>query len=161
MSKAEKGFCLATSETPTSVKARIVEYDPEVTLDDAVIVVTSNTLAQFVGNWAALRVTDQPEAVHQARVALRRLRAALALFGRVIPARLSMNCAVKPGGSRPRSVRRANAMYFASRHSQVHWLTPTGRNKLMACSRRSKTGVLLLIVMSALSSKTLAQPALS
>ena len=46
-------------------------------------------------------------------------------------------------------------MYFASRHSKVHWLTPTGRIKLMACSRRSKTGVLPLIVMSVLSSKTL------
>ena len=85
VSKAEKGFRLATSETPTAIKARGIEYDAEVTLDDAVIVVISNTLAQFVGNWPALRVTDQPEAVHQARVALRRLRAALALFGRALP----------------------------------------------------------------------------
>ncbi len=83
--KAERGFSLATGDNAPVVKATRIDYGADPTLDDAVIAVISNTLAQFVGNWDALRTTDQPEAVHQARVALRRMRAALGMFKRALP----------------------------------------------------------------------------
>lgn len=84
-SKAERGFCLSTGESSPVVRATAIEHMADATLDDAIVAVISNTLAQFIGNWAALRTTDQPDAVHQARVALRRLRVALKMFRRVLP----------------------------------------------------------------------------
>ena len=42
--------------------------------------VLSNTLLHFVANWAAIREAEDPTAIHQMRVALRRMRAALAMF---------------------------------------------------------------------------------
>ena len=47
--------------------------------------VISNTLWHFVANWAALRGAQDPDAIHQMRVALRRMRAALAMFKRALP----------------------------------------------------------------------------
>jgi len=84
-SKAERGFRLAGGEQAPAVRAASIEYGADATLDDAVVAIISNTLAQFVGNWDALRTTEQPEAVHQARVALRRLRSALKMFQRTLP----------------------------------------------------------------------------
>ena len=55
------------------------------TLDDAVEVVISSALCQFVANWPAMTETQHPESIHQMRVALRRLRTALAFFDRVLP----------------------------------------------------------------------------
>lgn len=75
---------LSTGEPLPAVKALPIKYPAAATLDDAVSAVISNTLAQFAGNFAPLRMGNQPEAVHQARVALRRLRAALKMFRRTI-----------------------------------------------------------------------------
>ena len=47
--------------------------------------VLSNTLRHFVANWAAIREAEDPTAIHQMRVALRRMRAALAMFKRALP----------------------------------------------------------------------------
>lgn len=85
VSKAERGFGLVSGEGPQAAKAASLEYEADTTLDDAVVAIVSNALEQFAGNWAALRATEQPEAVHQARVALRRLRAALGIFGHALP----------------------------------------------------------------------------
>ncbi len=85
VSKAESGFRFITREKPSPVKAAAIEFGPGATLDDAVKVIVSNTLAQFVANWAALRETDHPESIHQMRVALRRMRSALTMFKRVLP----------------------------------------------------------------------------
>lgn len=56
-----------------------------VTFDDLLAAVITNTLEHFVSNWASLRESDAPEAVHQLRVALRRMRSALGLFKRAVP----------------------------------------------------------------------------
>jgi CHAD domain-containing protein len=58
---------------------------PGATLDDAVQAVLSNTLLHFVANWAAIREAEDPNAIHQMRVALRRMRTALAMFKRALP----------------------------------------------------------------------------
>lgn len=83
-SKAERGFCLSTGESLPTVRATAIEYGVDATLDDAVVAVVSNALAHFIGNWAALRTADRADAVHQARVALRRLRTAMKMFQHVL-----------------------------------------------------------------------------
>jgi inorganic triphosphatase YgiF len=85
VSKAEKGHFLATGSAPAPVKASAIRYDTDTDLDHAIALVMGNALAQFVANLGALRSTGEPEAIHQARVALRRLRGALAMFKRVLP----------------------------------------------------------------------------
>ena len=85
VSKGERGFSLCEGDLPLPVRAESIEKDPGSTLDMAVTAVLFNTLKQFTANWAALQKTDQPEAVHQMRVALRRMRSALAMFKRVLP----------------------------------------------------------------------------
>ncbi len=85
MSKSERGFMLAANDHPVPVRAAALKFPADLTLDDAVEVVISSALCQFVANWPALTETHHPESIHQMRVALRGLRTALAFFNRVLP----------------------------------------------------------------------------
>jgi CHAD domain-containing protein len=85
VSKAEKGFRGLLEEKPAPVKAAPINSKALATFDDAVTTIISNTLAQFTANWACLRQTDEPEAIHQMRIGLRRMRCALAIFKRASP----------------------------------------------------------------------------
>lgn len=85
VSKAEKGFRVLLQEKPSPVKAEPIKSKSMTTLDDAVTVIISNTLAHFVANWACLRETDNPESIHQMRIALRRMRCSLSIFQRALP----------------------------------------------------------------------------
>ena len=85
VSKAEKGFRALLEEKPLPVKAAAIKSKSLATLDDAVSVIISNTLAQFTANWACLRETDEPESIHQMRIALRRMRCAMSIFKRPLP----------------------------------------------------------------------------
>ncbi len=85
VSKGERGFRVTTGEAPSPVKAESIRFESKAMLDDAVTAVVSNTLDHFVANWTALRETDHPEAIHQMRISLRRMRTGLAIFNRVIP----------------------------------------------------------------------------
>lgn len=85
VSKGERGFRALAREPAAAVKAAPIRFAPEATLDDAVQAVISTTLWHFVANWAALREAQDPNTVHQMRVALRRTRAALAMFKRALP----------------------------------------------------------------------------
>ena len=85
VSKAEKGFRVLLEEKPGPVRAEPVDSKSWSTFDDAVTAIVSNTLAHFVANWASLRETDEPESVHQMRIALRRMRCGLAIFNRASP----------------------------------------------------------------------------
>jgi len=83
-SKAERGHRLAAGEdTGTTLRARPVRLDPDATLDEALARVVAECRRHLVGNLARLAAgeTHAPDHVHQARVALRRLRSALRLFG--------------------------------------------------------------------------------
>jgi triphosphatase len=84
-SKSARAFAWVAGETSKPVKASPLKYPPNAMFDDAVAAVIANTLTHFVSNWAALRESDRPESIHQMRVALRRQRAALAMFKRVLP----------------------------------------------------------------------------
>jgi len=85
VSKSEKGHRIALLKKPTPVKAESVEFEPEAVLDGAADVILSHTLAHFVANWAPLRESNDPESVHQLRVALRRMRSGLAILRQGIP----------------------------------------------------------------------------
>lgn len=82
--KGLRGHWLATGETPREVRAVAPSLSPDSTLDDAIAVILDSNLKHFVANLPALS-PECPEAVHQMRVALRRLRAALGLFHKGAP----------------------------------------------------------------------------
>ncbi len=85
MSKAERGFMLACGERPQPVKDSACRLSKDTTLDEAITAIIASAIMHFVANWPALRETQHPESIHQMRVALRRLRAALAMFKRALP----------------------------------------------------------------------------
>lgn len=85
VSKSERGFRVRAQESAPPVLCEPVRLVGTATLDDAVAEVVANTLAHFVANWAALRETDHPEAIHQMRVALRRMRSAFSMFKLALP----------------------------------------------------------------------------
>ena len=55
-------------------------------LDDAVTALTQSCLTQFTANWPVFALGAEIEAVHQMRVAMRRLRSVLGLFNRAFAA---------------------------------------------------------------------------
>jgi triphosphatase len=67
------------------VRAEALKFPADATLDQAVEIVINSALGQFVANWPALTETRHRESIHQMRVALRRLRIALAFVNRVLP----------------------------------------------------------------------------
>ncbi|MFY9629751.1 MAG: CHAD domain-containing protein [Methylocystis sp.] len=67
------------------VKAKRLALDPQDTQDEAIARILSNCLDHFTANAPALRAIGDPEAVHQSRVALRRLRAFLGLLKQAMP----------------------------------------------------------------------------
>lgn len=69
---------------PRSVKAESVSAPADMTLGDAIETIISSCLEHFVANWPSFLRSDDPESVHQMRVALRRLRAAFSLLRRVV-----------------------------------------------------------------------------
>ncbi|MCV2358368.1 CHAD domain-containing protein [Paucibacter sp. TC2R-5] len=61
-------------------KARPVKLRAGLTLEQGFALIARNCLRQVRANEAGLRLSEEPEFVHQLRVGLRRLRSALALF---------------------------------------------------------------------------------
>ena len=85
VSKAERAFHFAIGSAPAPLKMRPAALPPEAILDEGLARIALGCCDHYIANWAALRDGDDPEAIHQMRVALRRLRAALAMFKRAIP----------------------------------------------------------------------------
>lgn len=79
-SKAEVGYALYAGEEPGPVKAFDAGVDPDMTVGDAFGAIARASLQQLLANEPALLQAQDPGAVHQMRVAIRRLRAAIALF---------------------------------------------------------------------------------
>jgi triphosphatase len=92
ISKAERGYRLVTGDELTAVKGAPVSLRPDMATREAFRAIARACLRQLVDNLPALRKGDS-EALHQARVALRRLRAALSLFTDIV--RVSSTDAVK------------------------------------------------------------------
>ncbi|WP_420139579.1 CHAD domain-containing protein [Sphingomonas sp.] len=80
LSKSERGYRLASGDLPASVKAPPIALTGEVTVAEAFQAVTGACLRHFRLNEDILLRHDGAEPLHQARVALRRLRSALSIF---------------------------------------------------------------------------------
>ena len=78
-SKADRGYALIAAEKATPVKAGPVAFAAESNVQSAFQVIARACLHQLVAN-QSLMLAGDAEALHQMRVALRRLRAAISLF---------------------------------------------------------------------------------
>ena len=79
-SKSERGHRLADGESRSPRRALPTPLSPEATTGEAFRRIAMGCLAQVSANAELLRTVRRPEAVHQLRVGLRRLRAAVAVF---------------------------------------------------------------------------------
>lgn len=92
-SKAERGYALLSAESPVAVRAATQALDPALSplraWQQTMLAALTHLQANEAGIRAAAAVGRLPdlECVHQARVALRRLRSALRLFSPLLPGR--------------------------------------------------------------------------
>lgn len=80
VSKAERGVRLAHGIGAAPVKSVPLALDDGMGVEEGFAAIVQACLAQFQANLSGVLAADDIEYVHQARVALRRLRAALRLF---------------------------------------------------------------------------------
>jgi len=85
VSLLQRGIWATGAARPGAVKAG-PGLAGEICLDDAVAALTQSCLTQFSANWPAFSGGAEVEAVHQMRVAMRRLRSVLGLFNRAFAA---------------------------------------------------------------------------
>lgn len=79
-SKSQRGYRLAEGASRSPRRAVPTPVSPEATTAEAFRRIAMACLAQVSANAELLRVVRRPEAVHQMRVGLRRLRAAIGVF---------------------------------------------------------------------------------
>ena len=79
-SKADRGYRLAGHDRTSAVKAEKADLSTELTAGEVFRRIAWTCLMQAEGNASLLRRARSPEALHQARVAVRRLRAAASAF---------------------------------------------------------------------------------
>jgi triphosphatase len=84
-SKAARGFALVTGSAPAPSKSGRLALDADASTEAAFARVIGHCLAHLQANAGGALAGEDPEYVHQARVALRRLRSALTVFRRAIP----------------------------------------------------------------------------
>jgi triphosphatase len=85
-SKAERGYRLAGHDGVAALKARTAPLLADTPVGDAFQRVARDALVQIAGNARLLPRSRSPDVLHQLRVGLRRLRAALAVFRSVLDA---------------------------------------------------------------------------
>jgi inorganic triphosphatase YgiF len=79
-SKAERGYALADGGQAPAIKAESILLDPAMTAADGFAAIASACIRHFRLNEPLLLETGSAEALHQSRVALRRLRSAFSSF---------------------------------------------------------------------------------
>jgi len=77
--KSERGYDLVDGKRASPIKALPVALTDDLTAAPALQAIARACLHQLVANYSLIRL-NQPEAVHQTRIAVRRLRTALSLF---------------------------------------------------------------------------------
>ncbi|MDD3800307.1 MAG: CHAD domain-containing protein, partial [Novosphingobium sp.] len=82
--KGERGHALAYGIAPKPVHPRPVVLSPAQDVGSAFRAIGWNCLEQLLANYPLVLGHADPEAIHQARVAIRRLRAAMVLFRKVV-----------------------------------------------------------------------------
>lgn len=89
LSKAERGYRLHTGAQQSPVKAGTVALTDTMAPADAFRHIALDCLQHLQLNHPGALTSEDPEYIHQMRVATRRLRAALRLFGPVLPDHLA------------------------------------------------------------------------
>lgn len=84
LSKAERGYRLIGPATLDAVKAEKLHLAADTSTAEAFAQIVGTCLRHFRLNETILRRSSDPEALHQTRVALRRLRSALSIFKPVV-----------------------------------------------------------------------------
>jgi inorganic triphosphatase YgiF len=82
--KADQGYDLVNGKRAQAVFAEPIELEKRISAIEGFQVIARSALRHFSGNADAIRKLD-PEGVHQMRVGLRRLRAAISLFSKALP----------------------------------------------------------------------------
>ncbi len=85
LSKAERGYRLFLDQPLKPVRSEPSSLTPQMNLVDAFRELAYSALRQWQANAAGAAVCNAPEFIHQLRVALRRLRSLLRLFGPALP----------------------------------------------------------------------------
>lgn len=80
VSKAERGYGLAADSGSAPPKRQVPALDPGATVGEALQALGRANLAHLCASLESLRERPEPDGVHQARVATRRLRALLKIF---------------------------------------------------------------------------------
>ncbi|WP_052493929.1 CYTH and CHAD domain-containing protein [Nitrosospira sp. NpAV] len=83
VSKAERGYVLASGSGSPPLKAQPVQLAAEMSVSEAFKAITWNCLGHLHSNEAGMLDGSDIEYLHQMRVALRRQRSALSIFSRV------------------------------------------------------------------------------
>ena len=83
-SKSARGFDLAAETPPAARRPRKLRLDPSASLDEAFATILRACLHHLLQSLPAAEDGRDPEGIHQLRVALRRLRAALDLMRSVV-----------------------------------------------------------------------------
>lgn len=81
--KAERGYELLAGRRLTAERARPVHIPPDMPAGEAFRVIARSCVRQIVANEPAM-CAGKSEALHQMRIGLRRLRAAIALFAEIV-----------------------------------------------------------------------------
>mgnify|MGYP002479298748 CR=1 FL=1 len=85
LSKAERGYRLFLGQSPRPQRAEAAAIDPAMNLVDAFRELAFSALRQWQANAVGAMDHEDPEFIHQLRVALRRLRSLLRLFAPALP----------------------------------------------------------------------------
>jgi inorganic triphosphatase YgiF len=100
LTKAERGWALADGSLRRPLKATRVKLDADMSAAEGFAAIAAACLRQFRWNEELVVETCDPTALHQARVAMRRLRSAFSLFRPVIVdedfPQLARRCAGSP-----------------------------------------------------------------
>lgn len=84
LSKAERCHSLAYDQPTNAVHAHAIKLDPAMDVAQGFQLIAWNCLEQLLANYPLVLQTGNAEAVHQTRVAIRRLRVAGGLFAKMI-----------------------------------------------------------------------------
>ncbi|MBJ6124606.1 CHAD domain-containing protein [Microvirga splendida] len=80
LAKSERGYRLLDGGPLSPFRSEKIKLSKDATCAEAFQVIARSCLAQMVQNESLVRLTQEPAALHQMRVGLRRLRAAISLF---------------------------------------------------------------------------------
>ena len=151
-SKAERGYRLAADTALAPVRATNAVLEMGMTTIAVFRSTAFSCLGQLQGNERGVRETDAPEYIHQARVAMRRLRSAIRLWRPLLPADYVSNfdprwrtLANQLGDTRNWDVLITELLPPISKafpeHSDIRRLENEARTHLTACRKQARAAM--------------------